>query len=57
MLSSFNGNICITIIFCNSHANIRDETEIIFYKLSSLVQHIPKLNILIIGRDINAQKG
>ena len=47
------------IISCYCPTNIREETElIIFYdELSSLVRSIPKHNVLIIGRDINAQIG
>ena len=56
--ASFNGNPCTTIISYYSLTNASTETVIIiFYKLSSLVRHIPKDNILIFGRDMNAKMG
>ena len=53
----FNGSLCITIVSYYSPTNVSDETDITtFYDgLSSLAQHIPKHNILIIGRDKKAQ--
>ena len=56
MCDLFNGNPCTTIISCYSPTNASDEMEIItFYnELSSLVQHILKHNVLIIGGDMNA---
>ena len=58
--ASFNGNPCTTIISCYSASNATSyETDIItfFNTLYSLVLHIPKQNILIIGEDMNAQIG
>ena len=51
--ASFNSNPCITIS-CYSPTNASDEMDIItFYnELYSLVQHIPKHNILIINGDL-----
>ena len=58
MVATFNGNPSTTII-CYSPTNVNDEADliVIYNELSSLVRIIPKLNILIIGRDINAQIG
>ena len=58
MCASFNSNPNTTILSSYSPTNASDETDIItFYnKLSSLVQHIPKHNTLIISGDMNAQK-
>ena len=55
--ASFNGNLYTTIIFCFSPTN--DETDIITFenKLSNLVGHIPKYNVLIMGGDMDAQIG
>ena len=52
-------NPSATIISCYSPTNVCEETEIIaFYdELSSLVHSSLKHNILIIGRDMNAQIG
>ena len=57
MVATFNGNPSATIIFCYSPSNVSEETDLIaFYnELSSLVRSIPKHNVLIIGRDMNAQ--
>ena len=57
LCTTFNGNPCATILSCNCLTNAGDETDItIFYnELSSFVRHIPKHNVLIIGKDINAQ--
>ena len=54
MCTLINGNFCTTII-----SNANDETDIIIFchDLSSLVQHIPKHNVLIIGGDMNVQIG
>ena len=48
-----------TIISCYSPTNVSEETELVaFYdELSSLVRSIPKHNLLVIGRDMNAQIG
>ena len=54
-----NGNPWTTIISCYSPTNASDEMDVItFYnELSSLVQHIPKHNIVIISGDKKAQIG
>ena len=59
MTATFNGNPRATIISCYSPTNISEETKLAtFYdELSSLVRSIPKHNLLIIGRDMNAQIG
>ena len=59
MHASFNGNLSTTIISSYSSNNASDKMDIItFYnELSSLVQHIPKCNILIIGGDMNIHVG
>ena len=59
MVAIFNGNPSATIISCYSPTNVSEETELItFYdKLSSLVHSIPKHNVLVIVRDMNAQIG
>ena len=59
MVATFNGNPRATIISCYSPTNVSEETELIaFYdELSSLVRCIPKHNVLVIGRDMNAQIG
>ena len=57
MVATFNGNPKATTISCYSPTNVSEETELIaFYdELSSLVRSIPKHNVLVIGRDMNAQ--
>ena len=59
MAATFNGNPRATIISCYSPTNVSEETELVtFYdELSSLVRGIPKHNMLVIGRDMNAQIG
>ena len=59
MCATFNGNPWITTVFCCSLTNASDEMDITtFYnRLSSLAQHIPKHNILIISTDMNTQIG
>ena len=59
MAATLNGNSRETIIYCYSPTNVNEETELVtFYdELSSLVRSIPKHNMLVIGRDINAQIG
>ena len=59
MAATFNGNPRATIISCYSPTNVSEETEqVTFYdELSSLVHSIPKHNVLVIGRDMNAQIG
>ena len=58
-VATFNGNPSATIISYYSPTNVSKETGLIaFYnELSSLVRSIPKHNVLIIGGDMNAQKG
>ena len=57
MVATFDGNPRATIISCHSSTNVSEESELIaFYdELSSLVRSIPKHNVLVIGRDMNAQ--
>ena len=57
MCATFNGKPHTIIIFCNNPTNARNEIDITtFYdRLFYLVQHILKHNMLIIGRDMNAQ--
>ena len=57
VVATFNGNLSTTIISCSSPTNTSDENVIdTFYnELSSLVDGIPKYNVLIIGGDMNAQ--
>ena len=59
MVATFNGNSSATIISYNGPNNVSEETDLIaFYnELSSIVRSIPKHNVLIIGRDMNAQIG
>ena len=59
MVATFNGNPRATIISCYSPTNVSEETELVaFYdELSSLVHSILKHNVLVIGRDMNAQIG
>ena len=59
MVATFNGNPSATIISRYSPTNVSEETDLIaFYnELSSFVRSIPKHNVLVIGRDINAQIG
>ena len=58
MVATFNGNPRATIIRY-SPTNVSEETELVaFYdELSSLVCSIPKHNVVVIGRDMNAQIG
>ena len=45
-------------VFCYIPTNASDETDITFNNaLSSLIQHIPKHNVLIISGDMNTQIG
>ena len=57
MVATFKGNPSTTSISCYSLTNGSDETDLdTFYnELSFLVHSIPKYNILIISRDMNAQ--
>ena len=59
MVATFDGNPRATIISCYSPTNVSEETELVtFYdELFSLVHSIPKHNMLVIGRDMNAQIG
>ena len=56
---SCNSITCTAIASGNIPTNTSDKTVIItFYnQLSSLVWHIPKYNVLIIGGDMNVQTG
>ena len=58
MVATFTGNPSTTIIYFTL-TNVSEETDFIaFYnELVSLVRRIPKHNVLIIGRDVNAQIG
>ena len=59
MVTTFNGDYSKTINSCHSSTNANDEKELDTFskKLPSLVRSIPKHNVLIIGSDMNAQKG
>ena len=59
MVAMFNSNPSTTIISCYYPTNVSKETDLIAFcnKLSSLACCIPKHNVLIIGRDMNAQIG
>ena len=59
MAATFNGNHRATIISCFSPTNHSEVTELVtFYEeLSSLEHSIPKQNLLVIGRDMNAKIG
>ena len=59
MAATFNHNPSTIIISCYSPTNVSKETDLIaFYdELSPLVCSIPKHNIHVIGRDMNAQIG
>ena len=53
--ATFNGNSCTTITSCYSPTNETDITTL-YDRLSSLVRHIPKYNVLIIiDGDMNVQ--
>ena len=54
-----NGNPKATIISWYSPTNVNEETELVTFheELSSLVRNIPKLDLLVIGGDMNAQIG
>ena len=55
--ATFNDNPCTPIISFYSPISTSDETGINTYKeLYSLVRHIPKHNVLIIGGNMNAQR-
>ena len=57
MVATFNGNQNATIFCCYSLTNVSEETDLIVFhnELSSLVRSIPKHNVLVIGRDMDAQ--
>ena len=59
LAATFNGNPRATIISCKSLTNVSEETELVaFYdELSSLVRSIPKSNLLVVGGDMNVQRG
>ena len=56
LAATFNGKPKATTISCYSRTNVSEETELVtFYdELITLVRSIPKLNMLVIGRDMNA---
>ena len=58
MVATFNGNPSTTII-CYSPIYDSNKTDVIpFYNdLSTLVRSIPKHIVLIVGGDVNAQRG
>ena len=57
MCATFDRNSRTTMVSCYSPTNARDESDItVFYDgLSSLAKHIPRNNVQIIGRGMNAQ--
>ena len=59
MVATFNGYPNAKIISCYSPSNVNKETDLIaFYnELSNLVRSIPKHNVLVTGRDMNAHIG
>ena len=59
MVATFNGNPSATIISCYSPTKVDEETELIaFYdELFFLVPSIPKHNVLVIDKGMNAQIG
>ena len=59
MVTTFNGNLSITIISWFSPTNVSDETDLVAFSnvVSSLVCSITKHNVLIIGGDMNIQRG
>ena len=56
-VGTFNGNPNATIISCYNPTNVSEEADLItFYnELSSFDRYTPKHNVLVIGRDMNAQ--
>ena len=59
MVATFNGSPSAKFI-CYSPTNVSEEIELVVFfsdDLSSLVCSIPKYNVLVIGRDMNAQIG
>ena len=56
IIATFNSNPSTIIISCYSPTNASDEMDLITYynELSSLINSIPKYNILIVGGDRNA---
>ena len=59
MCATFNGNFCTIIASCSSPTNTSGEKVIItlYDRLFFLVCSIPKHNLLIIGGNMNTQKG
>ena len=51
MCASFNGNFCTTMVYCNSHSNVNDETDIatFYHELSFFVGDMKAQ----IGPDVN----
>ena len=58
MIATFNGGPSATIT-CYSPTNVSEEIELIAFhdELSALESSIPKLNVLVIGGDMNSQIG
>ena len=54
MCVAFNGNSCTTIVSCYSPTSDESDITTFYDGPSSLVRHIPKLNVLILGGDMNA---
>ena len=59
IISTFNGNLCTTVVSCYSPTNVSDECETTsFYdELSSLTRQVPKHNVFMIGGDMNVKLG
>ena len=59
IVATFKGNPSVTIVSYYNPTNVSKETDPIalYNELSSLVHSIPKHNVLIIGRDKNAEIG
>ena len=57
MVAMFNDNLSTSIISSYSPTNVSDQTKLIVFnnELSSLFRSISKHNILIMGRNMNAQ--
>ena len=59
MVATSHGNPGVIIISCQSPTNVSEETDLInlYGELSSPGRSIPKHNVLVIGRDMNAHIG
>lgn len=57
MIATFDGNPKLTLISCYSPTNVSiEEDALTFYtELMSVVHHVPKHNVLVIGGDMNAK--